>query len=132
MSRDDFFREREKRKPVLDRDEHNQIKDKDQADRILDGLMQKARTEQRAVDRENTMHVARTGKRDIIVHLAVTVLPQINGINIAGEREKEFGQWCFRLNARMLPARKGMAHKAFAELAHVGMQALMKMGLITV
>jgi hypothetical protein len=123
--------ERRKKTPsLLNRDEHNQIIDKTQADKIAAELLRKLAVETRLHEKDQTMHMARTGRRDIVVHLAVTVLPRVNGITIAGEVEKEYNQWVIEFPARVLPIRQTKLHRAFANLAHTGMQALMKLGMV--
>ena len=121
---------RKKTDSLLNRDEHNQIIDKTQADKIAAELLRKLAVETRLHEKDQTMHMARTGRRDIVVHLAVTVLPRVNGITIAGEVEKEYNQWVIEFPARVLPIRQTKLHRAFANLAHTGMQALMKLGMV--
>jgi len=121
---------RKKTASLLNRDEHNQIIDKTQADRVAKELLRKLAVETRLHEKDQTMHMARTGRRDIVVHLAVTVLPRVNGITIAGEVEKEYNQWVIEFPARVLPIRQTKLHRAFANLAHTGMQALMKLGMV--
>ena len=123
---------RKKTPSLLKRDEHNQIIDKTEADRIANELLRKLATEQRALEKDQSMHLARTGRRDVVVHLAVTVLPRVDGVNIVGEVEKEYNQWVIEFPARVLPIRQAKLHRAFANLAHTGMQALMKLGMVNV
>ena len=122
--------DRKKTPSLLKRDEQNRVIDPGEAARINEDLMKKLLTEKRAHEKDESMHVARTGKRDVVVHLAVTVLPSVDGHNIIGQREQEYGQWCFRLNARQLPASRATLIKAFAELAHIGKQAFVKLGMM--
>ena len=119
-----------KKKPSLIPKNSDGSVDHATANRLLKDLTNKLMTEQRAAERDNSMHASRTGRRDIVVHLAVTILPRVDGHGIIGEQEKEFGQWCFELPAGKLPCTKPTAYKAMAELAHIGLQALMKIGVI--
>lgn len=117
--------------PILKRDEHNTL-DQDDAQKAADGLMRKLLSEQRAHEKDESMHMAKTGRRDIVVHMAVTVRGQVNGHPIIGETDKEYNQWCFEIPARALPINNAKAVKAFAELCHLGKQALMKLGMINI
>lgn len=118
------------KKLILKRDANNKIIDPDESRRIVNDLTKKLITEQRAHEKDNSMHFAKTGKRDIVVHLAVTVLPTVNGVNIVGEVEKEYEQWCFKINARQLPMPRSYVIKAFSELAHMGKSAMIKLGMV--
>lgn len=91
-------------------------------------LFAKAEVEQRALDKENSFHLAKTGKRDIIVHLQVTVLPEVNERVVVGERMKECEQLCFRIPARMVPARRQVWEKAFRELMTFGFKQVISIG----
>lgn len=121
---------KEKTPPILKRDEHNQIVDPTEADRIVKELTQKLVTEQRLHEKDQSMHFAKTGKRDIVVHMALTVLPEVNGHPIFGEKEKEYQQWCFRLNARMLPTNRATLNKALAEICQFVKQGMMRIGCV--
>jgi hypothetical protein len=118
--------------PVLKRDENNKIIDPNQSTEMVNDLMKKLVTETRAHEKENSFHVSKTGRRDIVVHLAVTILPRVNGHTVIGEQEKEFGQWCFVLEAKRLPATPGVIRKALAELCHKGWETFLKMGIVRV
>lgn len=121
----------DRKKPMIARDDNNKVIDIEEGRRIAAELTQKLVSEQRKFDKDNSMHFAKTGKRDVVVHLAVTILGQVNGVNIIGEpAEKEVGQWCFRLNAQNLPMRTKQAYRPLAELANIGKQALMRIGAI--
>ena len=115
--------------PKLLRDATGKL-DQDDAKRVNEELLAKFLKESAHIDKENTFHVSRTGKRDLVVHLAVTILPQVDGHIVAGEQEREMGQWCFRLNSNQLPVKNATVIRALSELAHIGKQVLMKMGVV--
>jgi hypothetical protein len=93
-------------------------------------LFEKAITENRKWEQDNSYHFAKTGKRDVVVHMAVTVLPRVDGHTIFGEKERELVQFCFEIPARAFPARVSMLKKAFSELMTRGYQTLMKIGAV--
>lgn len=115
--------------PKLARDANNLL-DKEEAKRVNQELLAKFLTESRHLEKEGSFHVSRTGRRDIVVHLAVTILPRVDGNTVVGENSREMGQWCFELPARALPISNGKCIKAFAELCHIGKQVLMTMGVV--
>lgn len=96
----------------------------------LEALLKKGADEQAALDRDNSFHFAKTGKRDVVVHLAVTILPRVNGRQVIGDREREMGQWCFEIQAKHFPTKVAVLKKCFSELMTVGYQCLMKMGAV--
>ena len=104
--------------------------DKIEAERIKSELLHKFLTESRAAERDNSFHVSRTGKRDIVVHLAVTILPDVDGHRVIGEKEREVNQFCFRIPASRLPMSNAHAIRAFSELAMCGKKEMMKIGVI--
>lgn len=123
--------DRPKKTPsLLKRDGNNQLIDADEGRKIAAELTAKLMNESQRFEKDNSMHFARTGKRDVVVHIAVTILPQVDGVNIVGEREKEVGQWCFRLNSRILPVRRQHIFKYLSELATIGKNALIRIGAV--
>jgi hypothetical protein len=115
--------------PIL-RDEHNRPIDPQAGHKIANELLTKLVNEQRQAEIENSFRNVKGMKRDIVVHLAVTVLPRVDGHTVIGEQEREYGQWCFVLPAKALPIKNFTAIKAFSELCHLGKQALMKLGMV--
>ena len=124
------FRPRDKKPKVLPHKQDGTLADPKGAEEYTKELMAKLRHEQRLHEKQESFHVVRSGTRDVVVHLAVTILPRVNGHAVVGEREREFNQWCFELPARSLPVSNATAIKAFSELCHVGKQALMSLGLV--
>lgn len=124
--------EKPKKTPsLLHRDANNKLIDADEGRKIAAELTQKLINEQRAVDKDNSMHFARTGRRDVVVHMAVTVLGSVDGHPIIGEpKEREYGQWCFVFKARQLPAPKSAVTKALVELTQFTRQAFIKLGMV--
>jgi hypothetical protein len=94
----------------------------------LMNLLKKAETEQRHLEREDSFHFVKGGKRDIVVHCVVTILPRVNGKTIIGESQKELPQLCFEVPARAIPWRRPLYQKAFAELMTLAFQQIMKIG----
>lgn len=115
---------------LLHRDASNKLIDPNEGHKIAAELTKKLVAEQRAHEKDRSMHRVRTGKRDIVVHLAVTVLGSQDEHPIIGEQDREYNQWCFKIPARHLPLRNEKANRAFAELCHAGKQALMKLGYV--
>ncbi len=124
-------RKPKKTPPMLKRDPYtNAIIDPNESRRIADHLLKKLATEQRLHEKDQSFHLAKGHKRDVVVHLSVTILPRVDGNNVIGETEREYNQWCFVFPARALPAPKGAVDKAFAELIVYGRQALMRLGMV--
>lgn len=121
---------KKKTPPILHRDENNKLIDPQEGHKLAAELTQKLIAEQRAHEKDQSLHRARTGRRDIVVHMAVTVMGAQDGHPIIGERDVEINQWCFKIPAKRTPMRNQTAIKAFSELCHVGKQALMKLGYI--
>lgn len=119
-----------RRKPVFEHNNDGSLKDPDSAKKVTDELMKKFLTEQRLHEKENSFNIARSSKRDVVVHLAVTVLPSVDGHTVIGEQEREYNQWCFKISAKELPIRNGSVIKRFAELCHTGKQALLSLGMV--
>ena len=113
--------------PKLKRDEHN-ILDRDEARKLNEELLKKFKDESQRFNKDETLHHAKTGRRDIIVHAAVTILAQVDGHPVMGEVDKEYGQWCFRMNAENIPWRRPILQKALAELIHLCQQSIAKIG----
>lgn len=124
--------EKPKKTPsLLKRDEHGQLIDPQQGHKEANALLDKLMNEKRLHEKDSSFHISRTGRRDVVVHLAVTVLGQVDGKRIIGEQDKEYNQYCFVFPARALPARRAKLDRAFAELATFGRQALMRLGMVT-
>lgn len=117
MSEYDDFNEKLKKKKV------------DYTDELVK-LYQKAETEQQALEREDSFHFAKTKRRDVVVHCAVTILPRVNGKTLIGEKQVELPQLCFEIPARDLPMRSRLWQKPFRELMTVAYQQLMKIGAV--
>lgn len=113
--------------PILKRDQHNKL-DQQDAKRVNDELLKKFISETERFNKDESLHHAKTGRRDIIVHAAVTVLAQVDGHPVIGEVDKEYGQWCFRMNAPGIPWHKPVLYKALAELMHLCKQAVASIG----
>ena len=116
---------------LLPRDPHGQII-KDEAEIVKDKLIKKFLSESQHLQKDNSFYSVKGKKRDIIVHMAVTLLPEVEGRQVIGEVEREIGQWAFRMLAHQLPMPNKHALKAFSELSHIGKGALLKLGLVTI
>ena len=68
-------------------------------DQELDELFKKAQDEQSHLKTENTFHTKRR-ERDVMVHIAVTVLNEQDGRIVAGEKEHELGQFAVRIPSK--------------------------------
>lgn len=97
---------------------------------LTDFLLKKHAEESKLFAKENSFHAKVTGPRDVVVHLAVTVLDEVDGHKVIGEEPREYNQWCFRLPASQLPVDMQTATKAYAELMTLGKQALIKLGML--
>ena len=106
------------------------MSDPNEVKKTTEELVRKLLTEQRLVEKDNTMHILRKGRRDLVVYVSVQVLPSINGVTVAGETQKEYNQWCAKFPAKMLPVTNATAKKAISELAHLAKQAMMHLGMI--
>ena len=114
---------------LLKRDAHGQL-DKDQAKKVNEELLQKFLAESDKLNKDNSFSNVKTQRRDIVVHLAVTILPRVDGHDVIGEKEREMGQWCFQLPAQQLPVKNFTVIKALSELCHLGRQCLLKIGAV--
>jgi hypothetical protein len=112
-------------------DFNDQLKKKqgDYTDELLK-LYKKAETEQQALEREDSFHFAKTKRRDIVVHCAVTILPRVNGKTLIGEKQVELPQLCFEIPAKSIPMRSALWQQPFRELMTLAFQQLMKIGAV--
>jgi hypothetical protein len=115
---------------ILHKDNTGKLVDPDEPRRLNDELLKKLITEQRAHEKDESFHVSRTGKRDVAVHMAVTILPRVNGKTVIGEAEREYNQWCFVIPAQKLPMHPSTCNQAFRELVRFAVQALMSLGML--
>lgn len=120
---------RPKSAPLLSRKSDGSI-DPEEVKKVNAELLSKFVRESAHVDKENSFHVSRTGKRDIVVHMAITILPQVDGRTVVNEVEKEMCQYCFVIPARATPWSAASCTKGFAELFHRGRQVLLTMGVL--
>lgn len=91
-------------------------------------LFEKAQTENQHLEKENSFHTAKNGRRDLAVHLAVTVLPRVNGRTVVGEKDLELNQYCFEIPAGKQPFPLSNLKRAFWELCSHGYKEVMKAG----
>ena len=122
----------DKKKPILHRDEHNRVIDPTEAKRLTEELIGKLVGEQRQHEKENSFHLARGKKRDIHVNILVTIMPEVNGRTVIGEKEVPLEQIAFKLPAKILPVSNGTLIKAFSEMCHLAKQQIMKLGMVRI
>lgn len=136
FDKDKWKREREARKaenqkgPQLKRDPLSGALDREQAQQVNQELLQKFLTEKRLHEKDESLHVAKGGRRDVVIHLAVTKLARVDGHPVLGEKDQEYNQWCFEIPASQLPVKNSTIIRGFAELCHLGKQALMALGMV--
>lgn len=113
---------------LLRRDANNRLIDPDEGRKIADQLTKKLIHEQRLYDKDNTLNVARGRRRDIEIHIAVTVTNRIDGHPVIGEQDREYNQWVIVLPAKVTPLRSKTVMHSLAKLCIPVKQALMRLG----
>jgi len=69
-------------------------------------------------------------KRDIQIHMSVTITNRVNNVEIFGEKEKELPQLCIQVDARNAPVRKMDLQAAFANFYARALEQMREAGLL--
>lgn len=97
----------------------------------LEALYDKAKDELTHLKKENTFKGPKTRARDVMVHIAVTIMNEYDGRQVAGERENEIGQFAVRIPAVWI--QKGLTaaqcQKMFEELTYRAYERMRVSGL---
>jgi ribosomal protein L6P/L9E len=72
----------------------------------------------------------RDKKRDVMVHVAVTIMPRHKNIKVIGEDENEIGQWAADIPAPKTPMTKAQFAAMMNELAASAYLRMRSFGLI--
>jgi hypothetical protein len=107
------------------------VKTKEEVDRELEALYAKAQDELSHVKDDKTFSGGKGRHRDVMVHIAVTIMPDVEGNHVMGEKEREIGQFAARIPARWF--KRGLtqtqARQMFQELTFKAFERMKLYGL---
>jgi len=68
--------------------------------------------------------------RNLQVHTAVTIMPNINSLIVGGEKDREIGQWAVEIGASAMPVQEYVIDKCFEEMKFLAKQRMREYGLL--
>lgn len=72
----------------------------------------------------------KSSSRDVQIHAAVTIMPNVNNVPMIGEKDLEIGQFVVQLDSRFSPFRESAVRQAFISLGVQCMDRMRKAGLL--
>lgn len=97
----------------------------------LEALYAKGQDELTHLKRENSMRKPRTKARDLMVHIAVTVMGEVDGRHVYGEKDNEIGQFAVRIPHKWVEKGLSMAQlkMVFEQLSFRAVERMRVSGL---
>lgn len=93
-------------------------------------LFEKATNEQRHLSAEDSFRKVTGKKRDVMIHIAVTIMPEVNEKRVIGEKENEICQFAVRVPAPKWPIKRSWCKTMMQELTLHAYRRMMAAGLV--
>lgn len=72
----------------------------------------------------------RSKKRDVQIHSAVTIMPNVNSVGMIGEKDTEIAQFAVQLDAKLAPFTRVQVEAAFRGLHERCLERMRAAGLL--
>lgn len=106
------------------------MSDQSDTNKILGELLGKAQLEQAKLNEFESIKRPSSRRRDVMVHVAVTILNRQNGVTVVGEKPNEICQYAVEIPATQFPIKMSWAKKTFEALTLHAYKKMLAFGLV--